>query len=200
MVEIGYKVSYSVLNSRYFGVSQERNRIYIVGTFTTKINLNNFPVVEKTLGNISEHGLPTMDSPLSRLLSSKYSVSELYGKSIKDKRGGENNIHSWDLGFKGETTAKEKELLNDILTERRKKKWAFEYGIDWMDGMSLTMEMIRSFCPASDLECLLKSLTDMGYLSLEHPKRKVVYEENGITVFARVADPQTAERVRHRYR
>ncbi len=29
---IGYNVSYAVLNSKYFGVPQERKRIYIVGT------------------------------------------------------------------------------------------------------------------------------------------------------------------------
>ncbi len=51
----------------------------------------------------------------------------------------------WDIDLKGKTTKKEKELLNLILTERRKKKWAAEYGIDWMDGMPLTKEMIATF-------------------------------------------------------
>lgn len=32
---IGYKVSFEVLNSRYFGVPQERKRIYIVGTLNS---------------------------------------------------------------------------------------------------------------------------------------------------------------------
>ena len=68
------------------------------------------------------------------MLLSKFSIPELYGKSIKDKRGGKDNIHSWDLDLKGKTTKKEKDLLNKLLTERRKKKWAEYYKIDWMDG------------------------------------------------------------------
>ena len=61
-----------------------------------------------------------------------YSIHDLYGKSIKDKRGGTNNIHSWDIGLKGEISKQEKEVLNLILKERRKKKWAKEKNIDWM--------------------------------------------------------------------
>lgn len=176
---IGYKVSYKVLNSKYFGVAQERKRIYIVGTFNKKVNLEKFPVIQHTLSNILEVGLPTIDSKFTRLLLSKFSVSELYGKSIKDKRGGVNNIHSWDLGLKGETTKEERELLNKILTERRKKKWAEQYNIDWMDGMPLTKEMIASFYSRNDLGELLESLVTKGYIVLEHPKKKVII--NGVS-------------------
>jgi DNA (cytosine-5)-methyltransferase 1 len=176
---IGYKVSYKVLNSKYFGVAQERKRIYIVGTFNKKVNLEKFPVIQHTLSNILEVGLPTIDSKFTRLLLSKFSVSELYGKSIKDKRGGINNIHSWDLGLKGETTKEERELLNKILTERRKKKWAEQYNIDWMDGMPLTKEMIASFYSRNDLGELLESLVTKGYIVLEHPKKKVII--NGVS-------------------
>ncbi|WP_295729913.1 DNA (cytosine-5-)-methyltransferase [uncultured Muribaculum sp.] len=172
---IGYKVSHAILNSRFFGVPQERKRIYIVGTFKTHINLANFPVKEKNLESILESGLPVLDSPFTRLLLSKYSIPELYGKSIKDKRGGKNNIHSWDIDLKGETTAEEKELLNVILTERRKKIWAEAYNIDWMDGMPLTLEMIGSFYHKKDnLKNILDSLVKKGYLVTEHPKRKIV--------------------------
>lgn len=172
--KIGYKVSYKVLNSKYFGVPQERKRIYIVGTFDKKVNLEDFPVIEKTLGDILESGKPTRNSKFTKLLLSKFEISELYGKSIKDKRGGTDNIHSWDLDLKGKTTKKEKQLLNKMLTERRKKKWAEIYGIDWMDGMPLTFEMISSFYKDKDLQKLLDSLVEKGYIVYEHPKKKVV--------------------------
>ena len=175
LTTIGYKVSYSVLNSKYFGVPQERKRIYITGTFDNFVNLENFPQKSTTLSSILESDQPLVNSKLTKLLLEKFKVEELYGKSIKDKRGGNDNIHSWDLDLKGKTTDQEKSLLNLILTERRKKKWATMYGIDWMDGMPLTKDMIASFYDSADLENLLESLVKKGYLVLEHPKKKVTY-------------------------
>ncbi|MCM1076494.1 MAG: DNA (cytosine-5-)-methyltransferase [Bacteroides sp.] len=173
LTAIGYKVSYAVLNSKYFGVPQERKRIYIVGTFTNQIDLSNFPKVENNLGSVLEVGMPTIKSGFTELLLSKFSITQLYGKSIKDKRGGKDNIHSWDIDLKGETTPEEKELLNLILTERRKKKWAEVYGIEWMDGMPLTLEMIASFYKNDNLKAILDGLVRKGYLVCEHPKRIV---------------------------
>lgn len=169
-----YKVNYKVLNSKYFGVPQDRKRIYIVGTFTKSPRLEEFPIIKKTLGDILEVGKPALDTKFTQLLLSKYSINELYGKSIKDKRGGTNNIHSWELGLKGEVTDKEKKLLNAILTERRKKKWAEMYHIDWMDGMPLTRDMIASFFSDEDLDSMLDNLQSKGYLVYEHPKKKVI--------------------------
>lgn len=173
LCKIGYKVTYKVLNSKNFGVAQERKRIYIVGTLEGKVDLDNFPVLNAKVGDILETSKPVNDSKFVRLLLSKYEVNELYGKSIKDKRGGEDNIHSWDLDLKGETTEKEKNFLNQILTKRRYKKWADIYGIDWMDGMPLTKDMIDSFYTDSDLDAMLHRLVAKGYLKLEHPKKKI---------------------------
>ena len=60
-----------------------------------------------------------------------------------------------------------------MLKERRKKKWAEEYGIDWMDGMPLTIDQIRTFYNHPELEAMLSDLVGKGYLKLEHPKKKV---------------------------
>lgn len=186
---IGYKVSFEVLNSKYFGVPQERKRIYIVGSFKNQIDLTNFPIVERTLGDILEHNLPTLNTRFTKLLLSKYKVEELYGKSIKDKRGGKDNIHSWDIDIKGKTTKKEKELLNLMLTERRKKKWAAEWGIIWMDGMPLSRDMIATFYNGKDLDSLLESLLKKGYIVYEHPKKRVkVVNESGVASYQRIPD------------
>ncbi len=113
---------------------------------------------------------------------SHYPVHQLYGKSIKDKRGGSNNIHSWDIDYKGVISADEKNLLNQILKERRKKKWAKLYGIQWMDGMPLTIDFIRTFYTNPDLEQMLEHLVGLKYLRKEHPKRLInnrrVQDEN----------------------
>lgn len=171
--ELGYCVSWKVLNAANFGVPQERKRIYILGTKKEAPNLENFTIVKNNLSNILESGLPTSDSKFARLLLSHYNIDELYGKSIKDKRGGANNIHSWDIDYKGKISKKEKQLLNTMLKERRKKKWAEEYGIDWMDGMPLTIEQIKTFFDCEELKDMLDNLVQKKYLKREYPKRKV---------------------------
>lgn len=170
---LGYKVTWKVLNAKDFGVPQDRKRIYITGTYSKAPNLENFEIVSSTLSNVLEKGLPVSNSKFVNLVLSNYSVEQLYGMSIKDKRGGENNIHSWDIDYKGKTTKQEKEFLNLLLKERRKKKWAQEYGIDWMDGMPLTLNMIKTFYDADNLESMLEDLVSKKYLKKEHPKRKI---------------------------
>jgi DNA (cytosine-5)-methyltransferase 1 len=127
--------------------------------------------------------LPTSDTPFINKLLNHFTIEQLYGKAIKDKRGGISNIHSWDLELKGPVTVEQKRLLDTILTERRKKKWAEIIGIDWMDGMPLTLEQIRSFCNSPSLEQMLEDLTEKGYLKFEHPK-KLVRQTNAKGVVA----------------
>ena len=170
---LGYEVNWRVLNAKNFAVPQDRKRIYIVGTKKEKPSLEKFPIKHKKLSEVLEVGLPTSNSRFTELLLTHYTVEELYGKSIKDKRGGDNNIHSWDIEYKGTITPRQIELLNKMLKERRKKKWAEIYGIDWMDGMPLTVEFIRSFFDDPDLEAMLEDLVNKKYVVKEHPKKKV---------------------------
>ncbi len=170
---LGYKVSWRVLNAKYFGVPQERKRVYIVGSLRESPDVLSFKHKTKVLGDILEKGLTTENSKFIDKLTAHYSIEELAGKSIKDKRGGKNNIHSWDIEMKGPVSKDQKDLLNTMLKERRKKKWAEEYGIDWMDGMPLTINQIRTFFNHDQLEFLLNDLVDKKYLRYEHPKKKV---------------------------
>ncbi|MCL2125297.1 MAG: DNA cytosine methyltransferase [Oscillospiraceae bacterium] len=170
---LGYKVSWKVLNAKNFGVPQDRRRIYIVGTRDEHPDLESFKHSPLCLDKVLQTGLPISDSDFVRLVLKHYPLSALYGKSIKDKRGGENNIHSWDIEYKGAVSSEQRELLNLMLKERRKKKWAEEYGIDWMDGMPLTIEHIRTFYEHRDLEGMLADLVNKGYLKMEYPKMRV---------------------------
>lgn len=186
---LGYAVSYRVLNSRDFGVPQERKRIYLVGTKSGTVTMAGLEHSRSVLGDILETGKPTCRSRFIDALLSRFPVEQLYGKSIKDKRGGSANIHSWDLETKGPTSAEQKSLLNTMLKERRKKKWADIIGIEWMDGMPLTEKQIESFYKSENLHEMLEDLTAKGYIRFEHPKRKVsVTDENGITTSAREYD------------
>ncbi len=186
--DLKYNVTWKVLNSKEFGVAQERKRIYIVGTTNRKVPLDNFPLSTAKLSEIMEEGLETANTPFTRLLLSHFQPTELYGKSIKDKRGGDSNIHSWDIELKGSVTEEQKKLLNMLFRERRKKKWAVEIGIKWMDGMPLTEKQISTFYTNDNLSDMLRDLTKKGYLKYEHPKKAVKEKtEQGIKSY-RVPD------------
>ena len=172
--KLGYKVTWRVLNSKEFGLAQERKRIYIVGTRKGEILLNNFETKHSTVADILEKGCTTINTPFGKLLMSHFKPEELYGKSIKDKRCGDENIHSWDIEMKGPVSTEQKKLLNAMVRERRKKKWATQHGIDWMDGMPLTEEMIAEFYDHANLNQMLDDLVKKGYLKKEYPKALVI--------------------------
>lgn len=178
--ELGYHVSWKVFDSLEFGLPQSRKRIFIVGTKDELIDLNGNEPKFNSLKHILENGLPTIQSDFANKILNRFDLKDLYGKSIKDKRGGDNNIHSWDIGLKGEVTKEQSLLLSKIFKARRKKQWAEEIGIDWMDGMPLTLKQISTFVNYSDNELLsmLEDLTTKGYLKYEHPK-KLVKELSG---------------------
>jgi len=170
--QLNYKVDYEVLDATDFGVPQQRKRIYIVGHKTHEINLTFTEKSTRTVADIIEK-TSFEPSTFSDLLLKNYRYDQLYGKSIKDKRGGQNNIHSWDIELKGEITAEQKQLLNELMKKRRYKKWAEQKGIDWMDGMPLTSEEISTFFEHPNLQELLEDLVKKNYLVFEHPKKIV---------------------------
>ena len=168
--ELGYHVTWRILNSKDFGLAQERKRIYIVGSKSEQISLDSFPQKHTVLGDVLQQGQPTIQTPFIELLLSHFTPQQLYGKSIKDKRGGSDNIHSWDIEMKGSVSKEQKQLLDAIAHERRKKKWAEQHGIEWMDGMPLTEKMIAEFFQHDNLHEMLEDLVKKGYLKKEHPK------------------------------
>lgn len=188
--DLGYKTSWKVIDSLEFGLPQSRKRIFIVGTKDERIDLSGNEPHFKNLESILESGLPTLKSDFTDTLLSHFSIEDLYGKSIKDKRGGENNIHSWDIEIKGSVSKQQAEILNQLFKQRRKKQWAKEIGIDWMDGMPLTVEQINTFIdlPKKELKTLLDDLTSKGYLRLEHPKKLVKIETNNGFISTREHD------------
>lgn len=170
LTELGYKVTWNVFNASNYGLAQARKRIFIVGSLNNEINLESFPKKRILIKDILENGLPTIDNDFTRLLFTHYKPEDLYGKGIKDKRGGENNIHSWDIGLKGTVTKGQKELLEALMRARRNKKWAKQKGIVWMDGMPLTIKEIQTFFDDVFLKQMLDDLVVKGYVRYEYPK------------------------------
>lgn len=178
--QLQYHVTWQVLDAKNFGLAQTRKRIFIVGTKSQGVPLHAFSQKTAVLKSILEKNESLwMNTKLTKLLLSHFSVSELCGKSIKDKRGGRENIHSWDIGLKGEVTDEQKNLLGLILLYRRNKKWAAAKGITWMDGMPLTTAEIKTFYQHPQLQKMLDDLVEKNYLKHEHPKDVVTIIENG---------------------
>lgn len=167
---LGYKVSWDVLDSSNFGVAQKRKRIFIAGTKNTKVCLCNFEPIKRTIGDILESGKDVLQNKTARLLLSHYPIEALYGKCLKDKRGGADNIHSWDIALKGAVSRKQKDLLEWILRARRRKDWAEKKGIAWMDGMPLTLSEIEDSYGDKNIKSDLDNLVEKGYLKYEYPK------------------------------
>lgn len=170
LINLGYNVEWRLLECQKFGVPQLRKRIFIVGTLKSKVNLENFKETKQVVADILEKGKPLVDSHFTRCLMKHYKPCDLYGKAIKDKRGGNNNIHSWDIGLKGEVSEEQKQLIERLFKERRKKHWAQEIGIKWMDGMPLTLKQISTFWKSKYLKEMLDDLVSKGYLVMEYPK------------------------------
>lgn len=169
----GYQVNWRVLDASDFAVPQKRQRIYIVGRKDYCPDLSDFPITQANTGDFIDYNSQFTPSAFGKLLAEKFNSNELHGKAIKDKRGGERNIHSWELELKGKVTKKQAALLSEILKKRRNKKWAAAKGIEWMDGMPLTVAEIRTFLDYPDLEADLNYLHSLGYLAYEHPKQRV---------------------------
>jgi DNA (cytosine-5)-methyltransferase 1 len=187
--DLGYKVSWQLLDASDYGLPQKRKRIYITGSLDSEIDLSEFKKVPSKLADVLENEADKslgVDSPLAKRLLKKYQPKDLIGKQIKDKRGGKNNIHSWDIELKGKVSDEQKTILEAMLRQRRRKDWAALKKMRWSDGMPLTLLDIASFYPGSidnskknrqHLKNLLDDLVDKKYLAYEVPKQAPTRED-----------------------
>lgn len=169
--DLNYNVSWKVLQASDFGVAQIRRRIYIVGSKSKNISLDNFPQKTVNFGEIQEH-LPSVSDTDFTLKIKQYlnknslPVSHLYDKSIRDKRGKENNLHSWHLYLRGETNLCQQNMMENLLLERRNKEKAREKGVPLKDGVGLTFLEMKEIYNGNNFEADLQSLCDLGYLKV----------------------------------
>ena len=82
---LGYGVEWSVLNSKYFGVPQSRERIFIVGYFRRKNTTKIFPISE-VLKDYHHSGI------ITGTLTARYPASQREGAYIEEKRNGKTAI------------------------------------------------------------------------------------------------------------
>ena len=85
--DLGYNVTWRVLQASDFGVPQIRRRIYMVGSKSYKISLDNFNTNNKTFGDIQEHIDGIEDTEFTKkikeyLKENNLPISYLFDKSI----------------------------------------------------------------------------------------------------------------------
>ena len=185
---IGYYINYKKLNSKDFGCPQSRERVYIICSLNEKISFDNIKYHNHSyIKDIINYSLKksNISSTFTDKLIKIHKKKSLYGCKINDKRGGEKNIHSWDIGYNGNISIEESKLMNKIMLERRKKHWAKKKKIIWMDGMPLTYDEINTFYKHSQLQDMLDNLVNLKYLRLEKCKDLI----NGKRVYKEDSEP-----------
>lgn len=197
--ELGYKVTWKVLQASDFGVPQLRRRIYIVGCKDRYISLDDFEKIDCKFGDIQEKDKPCVNSDFSIKLfdyldKNNLSVDYLYDKAIRDKRGSSNNIHSWTLGLRGITTESQQKLMEKLVTERRRSDLAKKKGQPLKDGLGLDKEELKLIYEGEDLDKDIKYLLSCNYLKEvkidTYPN--ILYDINGGRLsyeFTKILDP-----------
>lgn len=182
---IGYFVTYKKLNILHFGCAQSRDRVYIICSKTKPVNFEDIDALTSTSERVFVRDIIDFDDTYSDIdsafvdkiliLHKNYPV---FGCKMGDKRGGNQNIHSWDIDMNGDISDREKILMKKIMLERRKKHWAIQKNITWMDGMPLTFDEIGTFYKDKShgepkLQHMLDNLERNKYLKKEKCKELV---------------------------
>lgn len=79
LTDLGYVVEWQLLNSKHFGVPQNRERVYIVGHLGNKCGRKVFPIRP----NSSDHNLSNV---IGATLTSRYPASQREGTYIEEER------------------------------------------------------------------------------------------------------------------
>ena len=212
--ELGYGTAELILNSSNFGVPQNRVRLYILGLLgeTPKVTLSSdrgsadshaFKKLQAQIGmfdNEEGHTYCTVGDILEEHVDEEYYCSDefaeqlrsvvgddlsvLHGYRLIDYRGGQS-LHSWELGKKGKCTAEEIEFMNLLISNRRKH----DFGTH-QDGKKLTIDQIRTFYKRDDIEAVIASLIEKGYLKEDDGKYNPVCGNMSFEVF-KFLDPSS---------
>ena len=211
---LGYNVEHLMLNSSNFAVPQNRVRIYLVCKLNAaprvtiksdlgssdshkfkrrKSQLDIFEGSDQAYTVVKDILEPEVDptyycSPrfLEQLQAALNGqpFTKLHGVRMIDHRGG-NSLHSWDMGLKGICSKDERDFMDALIANRRKKKFGEE-----QDGKKLTIEQIREFWDKPQLETVMESLVTKGYLSESDSRYNPVAGNMSFEVF-KFLDPES---------
>ncbi len=204
--QLGYSTEYILCNSSNFGVPQNRVRIYIMGILKNPIKISiisdlgasdshKFKQLQSQ-GNLfsKTYSIKTVGDILEPCVDSKYKCSPnfikmlsnalgggnfelLHGTRLIDYRGG-NSLHSWDLGIKGKCSHAERVFMTQLISNRRKKIFGTH-----QDGKMLTKEQIQTFFKNPNIDSIINSLIQKGYLKCIDGKYNPVCGNMSFEVF-----------------
>lgn len=204
--DIGYSVEYRLINASSMGVPQNRTRIYIVALLEQQPQLT----ISSNVGASDSHKFKHReqgdfkqtlvkdileDNPdvkydcSDKFISALKKVtggdlSKLHGVRLNDTRHG-NSIHSWELGHKGVCSEQEIKFMNLLVSNRRRHIFGTH-----QDGKALTIEQIKTFYTDSDIDEVMASLLNKGYLKNKDGKYNLVCGNMSFEVF-KFLDPES---------
>lgn len=211
---LGYKVKPLLLNSSNFNVPQNRVRIYLVCKLKEepKVSLqsdaghSDSHKFKKSKKQIDIFDKPdeltrTVKDVIDQDVDKKYLCSEAFTNQLKDALDGEpfeklhgvrlidyrggNSIHSWDLGLKGHCSKEERDFMDALISNRRKKLFG-----DHQDGKRLNLDQIKTFWEKSNVNKIISSLIKKGYLSEDNGTYNPVAGNMSFEVF-KFLDPDS---------
>jgi DNA (cytosine-5)-methyltransferase 1 len=156
---LGYGVSYRVLNAFDFDLPQNRERIFIIGVQKAIGKTFEFPKKSTFLPRLSSvlegataytHTKIKNRSNIKNSFNISYQVNHNNFFTFCDTRNGKHSIHSWDLI---DCTHSQKQICMALLQNRRKKLYGQK------DGNPLSFEVLNQTVGGiqqEDLDSLLK--------------------------------------------
>jgi DNA (cytosine-5)-methyltransferase 1 len=183
-----YTHKHYILDASYLNVPQKRKRILFFGVNKNKIPQHNeiismleekYQTLKKKdtkcpFSKIQQQGVHIikrfgenrfLDAVLKHFGNN---LNQLSGKTIRDYRGGPDNIATWDFNLKGSTTSEEKSLLTKLIQFRRQKQTAKMMHVKWKDGIPVSEQLIHHHCSPftnfDETQTHLLKLSNQGYL------------------------------------
>jgi DNA (cytosine-5)-methyltransferase 1 len=173
-----YKVEWEVLNAKDYGISQNRERVFVIAN---NIGFKNF------FNNLKKHKTETLplrnvigdieelDTLPNHIISKNYNPKYnniLFkigqGQKLCDTRLGKRSVHTWQIPeYFGETTNLERLLLYTIAKSRRLKRYRKEES--WNDASPLSEKELSDLLGENYTSSLLNRLIEKNYIKEKFP-------------------------------
>lgn len=160
--DLGYHVSFQMMDAKDYGLPGSRPRIYIVCTRDTSVELFIPPHERIPFSSIKENLTPDWTDYTKKLLAN-FTPDELRGRKIGDKKTGPNVIHSWEFGARGEVSQEQIDILEYLVN--------FQTGPQFnKNGKTIPFDVIYRRFGVSSKE-LLDDLESKTYIKYNHSNK-----------------------------